>query len=152
MLGSISRGGIGIIQQPVVHDGEGIGPLKRGLAGQHFVEHDSQRVDVAAAVAALALDLFGRDVFGRAHHLGKLGERQPARAFLAGDAEVDQLDAVFGIDHDVFGLQVAMHDAVVVDVGERVGNAQSDLDGAFGRKLLLLDRGSGAAACRRPTP
>ena len=96
MVGSISRGGIGIIQQAVVHDRERIRALKRRLAGKHFVEHDAQRVDVAARIAALALHLLGRNVFRRAHYLRKLGECQPARAGLAGDAEIDQLDVSSG--------------------------------------------------------
>ena len=70
---------------------KGIWAFERGLAGQHLVEHHAEGVDVAAAVAALALDLLGRNVFGRAHDLRKLRERQPARAFLAGDPEIDEL-------------------------------------------------------------
>ena len=74
----------------------GLGPWNGRFAGEHLVEHDAQRVDVAAGIAALALHLLGGDVIGRAHHLRKLGERQPPRAGLAGDAEIDQLDVVLG--------------------------------------------------------
>src|SRR3954454_24021118 len=36
--------------------------------------------------------------------------------------EIDELDPVFGIDHDVLRLHVAMHDAVRVDVIERLAD------------------------------
>ena len=65
-------------------------------------------------------------------------ERQPPRAFLARDAEVDQLDAILAVDHDVFGLQIAMHHAVAVDVIQRVADRDGDLDGALGRQHSCL--------------
>ena len=45
-------------------------------------------------IAAFALDLLGGDVIGSAHRLGELGKGQAPRPLLAGDAEIDQLDAV----------------------------------------------------------
>src|SRR5208282_3423731 len=48
----------GIVQQTVIHDQERIRAGKWDLPCKHFVEYDAQRVEVAAGVAALALDLF----------------------------------------------------------------------------------------------
>ena len=42
------------------------------------------------------------------------------------------------IHHDVFGLQIAMDDAVAVDVVQRIADAQRDSYGALRRKFLLL--------------
>src|SRR5260370_34270817 len=41
--------------------------LKWRLSGQHLVEHNSERVDVAASISAFSAQLFGRDKIGRAH-------------------------------------------------------------------------------------
>ena len=76
-------------------------------------------------VPAFPFYLLGRDVIRRSHGLRQLGERQAARARIAGDAEVDQLDVVVLIHHDVFRLQVAVHHAVVVNVFERVADASA---------------------------
>src|ERR1700686_5079242 len=37
----------GVVQQPVIHDGKGIGPAERHLPGEHLVEHHPHRIDVA---------------------------------------------------------------------------------------------------------
>ena len=47
--------------------------LERHLAGQHLVEQDAERVDVAPGVDLLAHRLLGRDVVG--------GARAPARSW-----------------------------------------------------------------------
>ena len=112
---------------------KGFVPEKRHLAGQHFVEHDAQGIEIAAGIAALSFDLLGRNVVGRAHGGRELGESEAAGASIAGDAEVDELDVVVLVDHYVFRLQVAMHDAVRVNVVERIENAQGDVDGALRR-------------------
>ena len=92
------------------------------MAGQHFVQNDAQGVQVAARVTPLPFDLFRGNVFRRSPRLGELAERQPPRAGVGSDTEIDQLDAVVGVDHDVFRLQIAVHDPVPVDVVERVAD------------------------------
>ena len=47
---------------------------ERRDAGDHLVEHDAERVHVAAAVDREALRLLGREVGGGAHHRAGLGE------------------------------------------------------------------------------
>ena len=108
----------GIVQQPVIHDREGIRAAKRHLPGQHFVEHHAQRVKIAARIAAFGLDLLGRNIVGGPHGLRNLARTSAAAPLGAGDAEIDQLDVVFGVHHDVFRLQIAVHDAMSVDVIE----------------------------------
>ena len=48
-----------MIQQAVVHSGQRIGAMEGQFASQHLVENYAHGVNVGAAVAALALHLFG---------------------------------------------------------------------------------------------
>ena len=75
--------------------------------------------------------LLGGHVLGGPHHLRKLRKCQPPRSGLAGNAEINQFDVILGIHHDVFRLQVAVHDPVSVNVVEGVEDAEGDLYGAF---------------------
>ena len=129
----------------------GEGPVKGQFAGEHFIEDYAHGVDVGAAVAALAFDLFGRDVVGGAEGGGEVGVGETAGGGVAGDAEVDQLDVVVVVDHDVFRFEVAVHDAVGVDVIEGVENADGDADGAVMGDVCLLE-GSGGGGGLHTTP
>ncbi len=93
-----------------------------------------------ARVGGLALDLLGRHVAQRAHHDARLctggggghvGLRAGAglRLRQLGEAEVEDLDAAFVRDEEVLGLEVPMHDALVV----RRGQAMRDLEGIVDR-------------------
>ena len=101
-------------------DDRGVNVLgERDPAGQAFIQHTAQRVDVGAAVDGTALDLLGSDVVDGAHELA--GGRQPtARGGVLGDPEVSQVDVVrlllIGavLDQDVARLDVTVHQAVPV--------------------------------------
>src|ERR671933_719251 len=116
------------------------------LARQHLVEDDAQGVDVRALVEGVARGLLGRDVARRAvgdlRRVGLLGPDQ------LDDAEVCDLDAVAGRDHDVRGLEVAVDDPlarlaalVAVDEGVRVGDGVEYLLEEVERALLGQTRG-----------
>ena len=98
----------------------GIGAGKGQLARSRFVQHDTQRVDVAGCSEVFALGLFRRNIVRGAQHRrglvvhGVLG---------SGDAEVHHLHVAVGLHHDVLGLDVAMDDVLVV--GHREGLAIS---------------------------
>src|SRR5262249_22329891 len=128
----------GVIHQPVVHDGECVRAGERYFSRQHLVEHHAQSINIAARVAAFALDLLRGNVVRRAHGLGELREGQPFRTHIGGNAEVDQLDAILRVHHDVFRLQFAMDYAVGMDIFERRGDLQGDPESAFARELALL--------------
>ena len=55
----------------------------------------------------------------------------------AGQAEVEHLDVAVAPDHDVLGLDVAMHDAVRVGGGERAGDLAADVDDGVERQAGL---------------
>ena len=68
-------------------------------------------------------------------NLAKVSRRAPV---LGGDAEVDEFDVVFRVDHDVFRLQIAVHDPLAVNVIQRLANLECDPHRALGGKLSLL--------------
>ena len=128
-----------MVQKPVVHRGDRRWAGEGQLAGKHLVENHAHGINVGAAVAALAFHLLRRDVVRRAEGGGEVGIGEAARRGVAGDAEVDQLDVVVVVDHDVFRLQVAVDDAVGVDVVERLKNAEGDVDGAVMGNAALVE-------------
>ena len=107
--------------------------LERPHAAQQLVERDAEREQVAARRRGLAERLLGRGVARGAGGVGVL-------ALGHGDAEVTQRRLALGVDPDVVGLDVAVHDPVRVRVGERV----RDLT-ARGDHLLRLQPAGGGA-------
>ncbi len=134
----------------------GLSPRKGRRAGQHLVEHDAQRVEVAAPVGA-AVRLLGRHVLGRADQQPAFGHARPLvvrTGFVArdvaqaGDAEVEHLDQLGVLalvagaadDHDVLGLEIAVHDAHVVRHADGGQHLRQDVDDArVGQRRVLAD-------------
>jgi hypothetical protein len=87
---------------------------ERRRAGQTFVEHARQRIDVGATVDLLAPDLLGRDVVDRAEELsrGRGSGRLGLRKAEVGDERV--LVRRRPLDQDVGGLHVAVHEPSLV--------------------------------------
>ena len=81
------------------------------LAAQHVIGGDSKRVEVRALVEFLRLDLLGTHIERRPHRRVGLSENQ-LLAPLAdlGQPEVSHLHHSLLGEHDVLGLDVAMHD------------------------------------------
>ena len=109
---------------------------ERRLAGEDFVEHAAQRVDIGAGVDRLAAGLLGRQVLRGADHRGGLGHAVGVGQ-RAGDAEVHHLHRAGLADHDVRGLDVAVDDAVLVAEVQRLAGVGDDLDRALGRHRAL---------------
>ncbi len=107
--------------------------LERPHAAQQLVERDAEREQVAARRRGLAERLLGRGVARRAGGVGVL-------ALGHGDAEVAQRRLALGVDPDVVGLDVAVHDPVRVRVSERVGDLAPG-----GDHLLRLQPAGGRA-------
>ena len=128
---------VGIALQP----GErrvGVGlPEERNAPGETFVEHQTERVQVGPPVELLAAHLLGREVLRRAHHDVVARQVGIGRLEALGDPEVGQQDAPVGGDHDVAGLDVAVHEAGLVRVVERQRDAGADVTREFGAEALL---------------
>ena len=99
--------------------------------GCRFVEHTAEREDVGAGVHGLARDLLRRHVAGGADDAARLaaaggegrrsGEVAAAALSELGEAEVEDLGEAVGRDHEVAGLEVAVHDPCGVGLGEPLG-------------------------------
>jgi len=90
--------------------------LERRLAGEHGEHHEPEAVEIGAVIHGQPRRLLRRHVFGRADHHAGAGVARLAEEL--GDAEVGELHvkATAGRrrKHQVGGLEVAMHHALVV--------------------------------------
>src|SRR6185312_9827075 len=92
-------------------------------ASGHLVEHGAEGALVGAGVERFAADLLRRHVPRRTHQCPR---RREAGGFkivggggeAAGDAEVENLDAAVGGEHDVLRLEVTVEDAGGVGGGQ----------------------------------
>ena len=114
--------------------------LERPLSGEHFKDDAGERVDVRRRSDRLAARLFGAHVERRpqdpALDRHRLGPIRVARVARPGDAEVcDQGDAVG--QEDVLGLDVTMHEAVVMRVAEGARDFTRQPQGLVERQLCL---------------
>ncbi len=121
---------------------------ERPPARGHLVEHDAQREDVRALVDRLALGLLRGHVRDGADDasLGRHGRggrrvvaRQAGRLAQLGQAEVEHLDAAVVGDHHVVGLEVAVHDPLLVGRVNRVGQRDRDVEEPVELETLLAD-------------
>jgi hypothetical protein len=113
---------------------------ERHAAREHLVEDACEVVLIAATVELLAEYLLRTHVRGRAEHVAGARELSASRLNRLRDAEIHDLHplrVVRSRDHDVVGLQVAMHDPQLVRGVQRVGDLARDRDGALGLELPL---------------
>ena len=136
----------------------GSAPANGPPAGDHLVEHHAERPDVGPGVHLLAARLLGRHVADGAQHDAGLGLQSSESAVDAPiasaaavtqlrEAEVQDLDEAVGPEHDVLGLEVAVHDA-----GGVRGAQRRRRSGPRSRAPRAMSRGAprGAAAASRP--
>lgn len=126
-------------------DGEDAVGVEGAVAGEERVEDGADAVEVGAVVAVVgvALDELWGEEARRADTLGDggvLGEEP-------GQPEVDDPGLSAGVDQDVRGLEVAVHDASGVGVGEAFGDRDHALQGAdhVGPGGVALQGGEGRA-------
>src|ERR1700683_797374 len=113
------------------------------LAGSGFVENRAEGGDVTAGIGLLAAELFGVHVGqgagGVDEIVGGAGEIDFIGAKESGQAEVEDFHiAIFGGEHDVGRLEIAMNDASVGGFGERGGDLKADGEG-----FVLRERAGG---------
>ena len=97
---------------------------ERFFTGHHFVEHDAQREDVAAAVNGAALHLFRRHVARGAHDVRGLLDGAELQNLCG--AEVRNLDGIVGGKHEVRRLDVAMDDVAFMRELQRAAGLVHD--------------------------
>jgi DNA-binding TFAR19-related protein (PDSD5 family) len=122
-------------------------------AREHLVEHDAEGPDVRALVDRLAPGLLGRHVRGRAEDQagGRAGVREGgglrevgagARHRVdhvrLGEPEVENLDLAVRRQLDVGRLEVAVDDAALVSLLERLGDLPRDRSGLVERDRSAL--------------
>ena len=126
------------IRGVLVGDLHGLLAAERLHTREHLVEHDAERVDVAAGVGHAARDQLGREVRDRSQ---QLRARCGVGACGAGEPEVADLDAPVLREQHVLRLDVAVDQAPGVCGGEpgehsvHHGDRLSD-----GEALLLLEQ------------
>ncbi len=130
--------------------------LKRPIPRHQLVQDDAERKDVGSSIDLATLQLFGRQVRGRAHHQPVAGQGCAARCLfrrlvVAADAslrsqlceaEVQQLHAPVRGHHDVGRFEISMDDAFVVGRREGIGDRNGQVEELgeqkpLGRNLLV---------------
>ena len=111
------------------------------LAGEHFVKHDAEAVDVRAVIGGAIL-LLRRGVVGRALRHGSIRPWRPVRLFGIADdlrdAEVRDLHRARFVDEQVLRLDVAMDDAVIVGALQRLADGRHDAERLLRREAFGL--------------
>ena len=107
---------------------------KRLPCGGQLVKYSAQRKNVAARIHRLIAQLLRRHVGQRPGNSLRFAPSQCRRCACRrpqqlGQAEVQHLDAPFRRHHHVARLQVAMDDAALMRLFQRIGDLQSQRDG-----------------------
>jgi hypothetical protein len=108
---------------------------ERHVAGEHLVEDDADRVEIGGSGHLRAASLLRREVVGGAHDRAGLGHLRRAGAR---DAEVGDLQPLFGADQDVVRLDVAVDDPVLVREAERRQDLPRVRDRLCGTQAAVL--------------
>ena len=127
-----------LLREHLGHDRLGRGAGEGRVAGEHLVEHATQRVDVAARVErALPHRLLGAHVRRRTERHPGLGHAR-ASGLRGGecDAEVRH-ERMPSVQQDVLRLDVAVDHIVCVRVLQRIPDLARDAQRVVDRQLLL---------------
>ena len=92
--------------------------VKRALAGQQLVEHHASSKQVGPRVNRAAFQLLRRHVFEGADNRA-LRARGVARVLNTRNAKIGQLDSPIGLHQQIGGLDVAVHNFLLVCVAQR---------------------------------
>ena len=129
------RPGWRLVEDP--RDQDRVGTTERRPSAEHLVEDDTQTVDVAAAIDFTHPPgrLFGAHVGGRAEEVAILGQ-QGMGSDHSGQPEIqdERVLQVVGRarlrpppgNQDVRGLDIAVHGAHLMDIGQRVREFRRD--------------------------
>jgi len=112
------------------------------MTRQHLEQDDAEREHIRAVIDLCSRDLLGRHVERRAHNHSRV------RAFVRrnrvavvsdgmnvlGQAEIQHLDVLVASHQDVRGLQVAVHEPLVVGGGDRLCQRGREFDHSIDRE------------------
>ncbi len=127
-----------------------LGPI-RLAAGQHLEKDDAEAVEVAARIGGLAVSLLRAHVVRCAEDQAALREIQPLGRILR-QSEIDQGDASVLPQHDVAGLQIAMHHAISVQRGQCPRDRRGDAARPNAARPATSCAGAGRRAENTPSP
>ncbi len=117
-----------------------VGPGERWLARDHLVDHAAERVDVSSPVdVGGSAGLLGTHVLRRADRQAGPGDRLLVASHRPGDPEVGHHGVPIG-DQDVGRLDVAVDEASLVGIGQRLGHLAPEAKGLAHRELLLAGK------------
>ncbi len=120
------------------HDGKRRRAAERHLSRDHLVNHHPQRVDIAPRIQCLSLGLLRRHVLRRTKDPAGGGPSSEGSCF--GDAKVHHRHVAVGPDHDVGGLDVAVHQPAPMGIVQRRGHLPDHVhDAPRGQSPLLED-------------
>ena len=108
-------------------------PAEGRTSDQQLIERAAQRIDVGPKVDGVGVrSLFRGHVVGRAHDLTQRGQLAAGGLIGAeqGQPKVENLDLSLACHHQVRGLDVPMHQAVLVGVLEPEGRLADELAGS----------------------
>ena len=118
---------------------------KGRVSRQRLVQHAGQRVDVCAPILFCpVVETLRRDVLERADRVARL--RHPRFIDRAGNAEVNQIGEVVGVEQDVGRLDVTVDQADFVGGIQRAGDLLDDPDRACGIQRPVCQYGFQVAA------
>jgi hypothetical protein len=113
-------------------------PREGPLAGEHLVQEDTEREDVAARLGGKAAHLLGGHVTARAQDRARRRPLEGGGAREVGaarrvehsrEAEVEDLHEAVAGHEDVVGLEVPVDDALLVGGGEAASDLRREVDG-----------------------
>ena len=91
---------------------------KNNFAGKQLVKRAAQAVDIRANIDPMTIgDLLRGHVIGRTHDLPDAGRVAfcNQRALQSGQAQIEQFDQAVAGEHEIRGLDVAMHEPLLVN-------------------------------------
>ena len=116
------------------HRDRGLAVIRRS-AGDHFIHHDTQRIQVAAVIHPAALGLLGRNVM---HRTQSLSGQCVAFGHHPGDAEVSHLHAAVFQHHDIVRLDIPVDDPPAVGMLQGLADLNGKMQGLLPVQNALL--------------
>ena len=105
--------------EPTLRDHDRRAVVERQPPGRHLIRDETDRVEVGPGSHLARRDLLGRHVRGGAEAIAGPGQRRAPRSIESPrDAEIGDLHASVRAHQDVLGLDVAMHEALLVRIAE----------------------------------